>query len=90
MHAEFEDDLGGIPEHWVSKIEKRCDRIAAKRLIVWPQLVDTIKTYDDPATWCAELSVMPWVLENFFRDLTPQERVRLEEETGRAPIDYRA
>lgn len=84
VHAEFEDDLEGISEAWVAKIEKRCDKIAAKRLVVWPQLMESIKAYDDPAVWCSEMSVMPWVLENFFADLTPQERVKLEEDAGRA------
>lgn len=88
VHVEFEDDMDGLPEHLVLKFERRCDKIAAKRLVAWPQLVDAIKTYDDPRAWVAELSVMPWVLENFFQDLTPQEKIRLEEETGRSPILY--
>lgn len=88
VHAEFEDEFDSVPEAWRAKAEKRCDKIAAKRLVIWPQLVDAIKASEDPATWCAELSVMPWVLENFFADLTPQERIRLEEETGRSPISY--
>lgn len=88
VHAEFEDEVDDLTETQRAKMEKRCNSIAAKRLVVWPQLVEAIKTYEDPRAWVAELSVMPWVLENFFNDLTPQERVQLEKETGRTNIDY--
>lgn len=88
VHAEFDDNMNGIPDTWRAKIEQRCDTIAAKRLIVWPQLVDAIKAFGDPRAWVAELGIMPWVLENFFRDLTPQERLHLEKETGRTNISY--
>ncbi len=88
VHAEYEDEMDGLSESWRAKIEKRCDSMAAKRLVVWPQLVEAIKLHEDPRAWVAELSIMPWVLENFFADLTPQERLRLEKETGRSPIEY--
>lgn len=88
VHAEFEDVMDDMNEIARAKTEKRCDKIAAKRLVVWPQLVDAIKISDDPMYWVAELGIMPWVLENFFADLTPQERIRLEQETGKSPISY--
>lgn len=88
VHAEYEDEMDGLSEATKAKIEKRCNKIAAQRLVVWPQLVDAIKTFDDPRSWVAELGVMPWVLENFFADLTPQKRIRLEQETGKSPISY--
>lgn len=84
VHAEFsdtEEQMGH--EIFGPKMELRCDKIAAKRLIFTPQLVDAMREYDDPRIWCAELCVMPWALDHFLEDLTPQERIYLEKATGR-------
>lgn len=83
VHAEFGDDMDSIPDTWQEKVERRCDKIAAQRLIAYPQLVDAIKLSDDPRVWCAELNIMPWVLENYLADLTPQERIRIERDSQR-------
>lgn len=84
VHAEFADtEEQRSHEIYGPKMELRCDKIAAKRLVFTPQLIDAMREYEDPKAWCAELCVMPWVLDHFLEDLTPQERIHLEKATGR-------
>lgn len=84
VHAEFADTAEQMShEVYGKKMELRCDKIAAKRLVYTPQLIEAMREYDVPKAWCAELCIMPWVLDHFFEDLTPQERIHLEEQTGR-------
>lgn len=80
VHAEFEDEKPGGQDE---KVELRCDKIAASRLIYIPQLIKAMKDSANPKDWCAELTVMPWVLEHFLQDITPQERIDLQNLTGK-------
>lgn len=80
VHAEFADQGASAASE---KVELRCDKIAASRLIYIPQLIRAMSEYEDIKAWCAELCVMPWVLEHYLQDITPQERIDLQQRTGR-------
>lgn len=64
VHAEYGDTPITDPV-WDAKRERRCDLIAARRLID-PGDLARIRGIEDSAEWCRELDVLPWVIETYF------------------------
>lgn len=63
VHAEH-GDQDTHDDVWHAKREKRCDQIAAHRLIT-PDDLERMRGIEDTAEWCRELDVLPWVVETF-------------------------
>lgn len=64
VHHEYGDPPVFDPV-WHAKREKRCDTIAAGRLIT-PEDLYRVRGIEDTAEWCRELDVLPWVIETYF------------------------
>lgn len=65
VHAEWDDRPTTDPA-WHARREARADRIAAHRLIA--DQLHRIQGITDPAEWCRELDVLPWVITTYMRN----------------------
>lgn len=63
VHHEFQDPPVHDPV-WHAKRERRCDIIAARRLIT-PEDLLRVRGIEDIAEWCRELDVLPWVVTTY-------------------------
>lgn len=68
IHAQFEDEPTCDPV-WHAKRERRCDNIAAQRLLrdADPRHVSGIT---DLAEWCRIYDVLPWVITTYLERQT--------------------
>lgn len=64
VHVEH-DDQPTTDHAWSARRERRCDRIAAQRLINRDHLIQLAATYPDKGVWAIELGVTGYLLDTY-------------------------
>ncbi|WP_237196938.1 ImmA/IrrE family metallo-endopeptidase [Rothia nasimurium] len=64
VHVEH-DDQPTADHAWSARRERRCDRIAAQRLINRDHLIQLAATYPDKGVWAIELGVTGYLLDTY-------------------------
>lgn len=64
VHVEH-DDHPTLDHAWGSRHERRCNRIAAERLIDRALLLELVAAYEDRGIWAIELGVTGFLLDAY-------------------------
>lgn len=67
VHHEYGDEPT-MDAVWHAKRERRCNRIAAARLVDDDEFAAAVAASEDPGQWCLDLSVTSWILKAYMAE----------------------